>query len=62
VPHRGRAGIVENDTARRRGAADAVIVYRRTDAQMPAHDVEVEEAADEGEIYIALRDAGELGV
>ncbi len=35
-------------TARRLGATDAVIVYRRTRAQMPAHDVEVEEAAEEG--------------
>ncbi len=35
-------------TARRLGATDAVIVYRRTRAQMSAHDVEVEEAAEEG--------------
>ncbi|MGO8960447.1 MAG: NAD(P)-binding protein [Streptosporangiaceae bacterium] len=35
-------------TARRLGATDAVIVYRRTRAQMPAHDIEVEEAAEEG--------------
>src|ERR1022692_4065589 len=35
-------------TARRLGATDAVIVYRRTRAQMPAHDIEVEEAAAEG--------------
>jgi 2-oxoacid:acceptor oxidoreductase delta subunit (pyruvate/2-ketoisovalerate family) len=35
-------------TARRLGATDAVIVYRRTRAQMPAHEVEVEEATDEG--------------
>jgi 2-oxoacid:acceptor oxidoreductase delta subunit (pyruvate/2-ketoisovalerate family) len=35
-------------TARRLGATDAVIVYRRTREKMPAHDVEVEEATDEG--------------
>ena len=35
-------------TAKRLGASDAVVVYRRTREQMPAHDVEVEEAAEEG--------------
>jgi NADPH-dependent glutamate synthase beta subunit-like oxidoreductase len=35
-------------TARRLGAAEAVVVYRRTRERMPAHDVEVEEAAEEG--------------
>jgi 2-oxoacid:acceptor oxidoreductase delta subunit (pyruvate/2-ketoisovalerate family) len=35
-------------TARRLGATDAVVVYRRTRERMPAHDIEVEEAADEG--------------
>lgn len=35
-------------TARRLGADDAVIVYRRTQAQMPAADVELQEALDEG--------------
>jgi 2-oxoacid:acceptor oxidoreductase delta subunit (pyruvate/2-ketoisovalerate family) len=35
-------------TARRLGATDAVVVYRRTRERMPAHDVEVEEATDEG--------------
>lgn len=35
-------------TARRLGATDAVIVYRRTRERMPAHDIEVEEAAEEG--------------
>ena len=35
-------------TARRLGATDAVIVYRRTREQMPAHDIEVEEARQEG--------------
>ena len=35
-------------TAKRLGAADAVVVYRRTREQMPAHDVEFTEAAEEG--------------
>jgi 2-oxoacid:acceptor oxidoreductase delta subunit (pyruvate/2-ketoisovalerate family) len=35
-------------TARRLGAADAIVVYRRTRERMPAHDVEVDEATEEG--------------
>ena len=35
-------------TARRLGATDALVVYRRTRDRMPAHDVEVEEALEEG--------------
>ena len=35
-------------TAKRLGATDAVVVYRRTADRMPAHEVEVEEAAEEG--------------
>ncbi|MDE3086496.1 MAG: NAD(P)-binding protein [Acidobacteriota bacterium] len=35
-------------TARRLGATDAVVVYRRTRARMPAHEIEVEEAEEEG--------------
>ncbi|WP_395018348.1 NAD(P)-binding protein [Dongia sp.] len=35
-------------TARRLGAEEALIVYRRTRDRMPAHDFEVEEALDEG--------------
>ncbi|WP_020139519.1 NAD(P)-binding protein [Streptomyces sp. 351MFTsu5.1] len=35
-------------TARRLGATDAVVVYRRTRDRMPAHDLEVEEALQEG--------------
>jgi NADPH-dependent glutamate synthase beta subunit-like oxidoreductase len=35
-------------TARRLGAEEAVVVYRRTRAQMPANDVELEEALAEG--------------
>jgi Pyruvate/2-oxoacid:ferredoxin oxidoreductase delta subunit len=35
-------------TAKRLGATEAVIVYRRTRDQMPAHDEEIEEALAEG--------------
>ncbi len=35
-------------TARRLGARDAVVVYRRTRERMPAHEFEVEEAEEEG--------------
>jgi 2-oxoacid:acceptor oxidoreductase delta subunit (pyruvate/2-ketoisovalerate family) len=35
-------------TARRLGATEAIVVYRRTRDRMPAHDMEVEEALDEG--------------
>jgi NADPH-dependent glutamate synthase beta subunit-like oxidoreductase len=35
-------------TAKRLGATDAVVVYRRTAERMPAHEVEVEEAKEEG--------------
>ncbi|MGW1344451.1 NAD(P)-binding protein [Kribbella sp. NPDC002412] len=35
-------------TARRLGATDAVVVYRRTRDRMPAHEIEVQEALEEG--------------
>jgi NADPH-dependent glutamate synthase beta subunit-like oxidoreductase len=35
-------------TAKRLGATDAIIVYRRTRERMPAHDSELEEALQEG--------------
>ena len=35
-------------TAKRLGATEAIIVYRRTRSQMPAHDFELEEALEEG--------------
>ncbi|MCL2714425.1 MAG: NAD(P)-binding protein [Alphaproteobacteria bacterium] len=35
-------------TAKRLGAEDAIIVYRRTREKMPAHDFELEEALEEG--------------
>ena len=35
-------------TAKRLGATESIIVYRRTRDRMPAHDFEVEEAIEEG--------------
>jgi 2-oxoacid:acceptor oxidoreductase delta subunit (pyruvate/2-ketoisovalerate family) len=35
-------------TARRLGASEAIVVYRRTRERMPAHPIEVEEAMQEG--------------
>jgi 2-oxoacid:acceptor oxidoreductase delta subunit (pyruvate/2-ketoisovalerate family) len=35
-------------TARRLGASDAIVVYRRDRERMPAHDFEVQEALEEG--------------
>ena len=35
-------------TARRLGADEAIVVYRRTRKQMPANDIEVDEAIEEG--------------
>ena len=52
-------------TAKRLGASDAIVVYRRTHDQMPAHDLELEEALDEGVVMkwlstIKRADAGKL--
>jgi 2-oxoacid:acceptor oxidoreductase delta subunit (pyruvate/2-ketoisovalerate family) len=52
-------------TARRLGASEAVVVYRRTRDKMPAHDIEVEEALEEGVTMrwlstVAHADAGKL--
>jgi 2-oxoacid:acceptor oxidoreductase delta subunit (pyruvate/2-ketoisovalerate family) len=54
-------------TARRLGATDAVVVYRRTRERMPAHEIEVEEALAEGVRMrwlstIARADAGTVTV
>jgi 2-oxoacid:acceptor oxidoreductase delta subunit (pyruvate/2-ketoisovalerate family) len=35
-------------TAKRLGAEEAIVVYRRTRDRMPAHDIELEEALEEG--------------
>ncbi len=44
----GNTAIDTARTARRLGATDTIIVYRRTREKMPAHDAEVEEALQEG--------------
>jgi NADPH-dependent glutamate synthase beta subunit-like oxidoreductase len=44
----GNTAIDVARTAKRLGAEDAIIVYRRTRERMPAHDSEVEEALQEG--------------
>jgi 2-oxoacid:acceptor oxidoreductase delta subunit (pyruvate/2-ketoisovalerate family) len=44
----GNTAIDVARTAKRLGAEDAIIVYRRTRERMPAHDFEVEEALQEG--------------
>ena len=49
-------------TAKRLGATDSLIVYRRTREKMPAHDFEVQEALDEGikiKWLSTIKDAGE---
>ncbi len=44
----GNTAIDVARTAKRLGATEAMIVYRRTREKMPAHDLEVEEALQEG--------------
>jgi 2-oxoacid:acceptor oxidoreductase delta subunit (pyruvate/2-ketoisovalerate family) len=44
----GNTAIDVARTARRLGAEEAIVVYRRTRDRMPAHDFEVEEALEEG--------------
>jgi len=44
----GNTAIDVARTAKRLGATEAIIVYRRTREKMPAHDFEVEEALEEG--------------
>ena len=44
----GNTAIDAARTAKRLGATEAIIVYRRTRERMPAHDFEVEEALEEG--------------
>jgi 2-oxoacid:acceptor oxidoreductase delta subunit (pyruvate/2-ketoisovalerate family) len=49
-------------TARRLGASESIIVYRRTREKMPAHDFELEEALQEGVLVkwlSTIRHAGE---
>jgi 2-oxoacid:acceptor oxidoreductase delta subunit (pyruvate/2-ketoisovalerate family) len=49
-------------TARRLGATEALVVYRRTREKMPAHDFEVQEAIEEGIQFkwlSTIKEAGE---
>ncbi len=63
----GNTAIDVARTAKRLGATEAVIVYRRTRERMPAHDFEVEEALQEGVMIkwlstIRQADAGAITV
>jgi 2-oxoacid:acceptor oxidoreductase delta subunit (pyruvate/2-ketoisovalerate family) len=54
-------------TARRLGASEAIVVYRRTRERMPAHDIEVTEALEEGVTMhwlstVTHADAGKLQI
>jgi len=48
-------------TAKRPGASETIIVYRRTRGKMPAHDFEVEEALQEGIIVKWLSTSKNMG-
>jgi 2-oxoacid:acceptor oxidoreductase delta subunit (pyruvate/2-ketoisovalerate family) len=61
----GNTAIDVARTAKRLGATDAIIVYRRTRDRMPAHDFEVEEALQEGVMIkwlSTIKQAGEGGL
>ena len=52
-------------TAKRLGATEAIIVYRRTREKMPAHDFELEEALQEGVMVkwlSTIKQAGESSI
>ncbi len=58
----GNTAIDVARTAKRLGATEAIIVYRRTREKMPAHDSEVEEALQEGVLVkwlSTIKQAGE---
>jgi 2-oxoacid:acceptor oxidoreductase delta subunit (pyruvate/2-ketoisovalerate family) len=61
----GNTAIDVARTAKRLGAEEAVIVYRRTREKMPAHDFEVEEALQEGVLIkwlSTIRQAGDASI
>jgi 2-oxoacid:acceptor oxidoreductase delta subunit (pyruvate/2-ketoisovalerate family) len=63
----GNTAIDAARTAKRLGAEEAIVVYRRTRERMPAHDFEVEEAEAEGVLMkwlstIKRADGGKLTV
>ncbi len=47
----GNTAIDAARSAKRLGATEAIVVYRRTREKMPAHDFEVQEAAEEGVMF-----------
>jgi 2-oxoacid:acceptor oxidoreductase delta subunit (pyruvate/2-ketoisovalerate family) len=61
----GNTAIDVARTARRLGATESIIVYRRTRERMPAHDFEVEEALQEGVLIkwlSTIKHAGESSI
>jgi 2-oxoacid:acceptor oxidoreductase delta subunit (pyruvate/2-ketoisovalerate family) len=61
----GNTAIDVARTAKRLGASESIIVYRRTRDRMPAHDFEVEEALQEGVMIkwlSTIKHAGEVGL
>ena len=63
----GNTAVDAARTAKRLGATESVIVYRRTRDRMPAHDSEIAEAIEEGVVVkwlstVAHADAGHLRV
>jgi len=61
----GNTAIDVARTAKRLGATDSIIVYRRTRERMPAHDFEVEEALQEGVLIkwlSTIKQAGESSI
>jgi 2-oxoacid:acceptor oxidoreductase delta subunit (pyruvate/2-ketoisovalerate family) len=61
----GNTAIDVARTAKRLGATEAIIVYRRTRERMPAHDFEVEEALQEGVMVkwlSTIKQSGDDGV
>ncbi|HXZ00817.1 MAG TPA: NAD(P)-binding protein [Stellaceae bacterium] len=61
----GNTAIDMARTAKRLGATEALIVYRRTREKMPAHDFEIEEALQEGVMIkwlSTIRQAGGDGI
>jgi 2-oxoacid:acceptor oxidoreductase delta subunit (pyruvate/2-ketoisovalerate family) len=61
----GNTAIDVARTAKRLGATEAIIVYRRTRERMPAHDFEVEEALQEGVMIkwlSTIKQAGESSI
>ncbi len=61
----GNTAIDVARTAKRLGATDAIIVYRRNREKMPAHDFEVEEALQEGVMIkwlSTIKQAGESSI